>query len=221
MPDSAMTTEPYGRRPSYAELLAVIAAGALHVVCELAISAFAARVVNGILVSAFAGYLIWRVSRDRATLHHWGFRRDNLGPALLAHLGFASAGSLALIAIGSIRGTLALPATFVVTLALYPLWGLAQQFALQNLIARNLAALQGSLRIALLASILFAASHLPRWELVALTFAAGVPFTLIYRRFPNLWAVGLAHGVLGSLAFYLVLEEDPGAMILGAIRASP
>jgi len=216
-----MTTESYGRRPSYSELLAVIAAGALHVVCELTISAFAGRVVNGVLVFAFAGYLIWRVSRDPVTLRRWGFRRDNLAPALIAHLGFALAGSLTLFAIGSIRGSLALPATFLVTLALYPLWGLAQQFALQNLIARNLAELRGSLPIALLASLLFAASHFPRWELVALTFAAGVPFTLIYRRFPNLWAVGLAHGILGSLAFYLVLGEDPGAMILGAIGAGP
>jgi len=43
-------------------------------------------------------------------------------------------------------------------------------------------------------------------------------FTPIYRRFPNLWAVGLAHGLLGALAFYLVLGEDPGADILQHLK---
>jgi membrane protease YdiL (CAAX protease family) len=40
---------------------------------------------------------------------------------------------------------------------------------------------------------------------------AGFFFTAIYRRVPNLWAVGLVHGILGSLAIYFVSGEDPGA----------
>ena len=61
---------------------------------------------------------------------------------------------------------------------------------------------------------MFAASHYPRLELVVLTFVAGIFLTLIYRRAPNLWAIGIVHGLLGSLAFYIVLGEDPGAFIL-------
>ena len=46
---------------------------------------------------------------------------------------------------------------------------------------------------------------------------AGVFLTLIYQRFPNLWAVGIVHGILGSLAVYIVLKEDPGATIFSFI----
>jgi membrane protease YdiL (CAAX protease family) len=212
-----MTTDHYGHGPCYPELVAVVMAGALHVITELTVSGFAGRVVNALLVLAFAAYLVWRAHRSPGALRHWGFRRDNLRPALGVHLGFATAGALVLLGIGAFLGRLALPATFFLTLLLYPLWGLAQQFALQNLIARNLTALGGRLPIALAASALFAASHYPRLELVALTFVGGVFFTLIYRRWPNLWAVALAHGLLGALAFYLILGEDPGTMILDAV----
>ena len=108
-----------------------------------------------------------------------------------------------------------------VTLALYPLWGTAQQFALQNLIARNLTGLTANpLAIACIASVLFGLSHYPRLDLALLTLAAGIPFTLIFRRRPNLWAVGIAHGILGTLAVYWVAGEDPGAMILQALAGA-
>jgi len=108
-----------------------------------------------------------------------------------------------------------LPRTFWLTIALYPIWGIAQQFALQNLIANNLVGvIANRISIALLAALIFALSHYPRLELIALSLAAGFFFTLIYRKFPNLWAVGTAHGLLGSMALYIVLREDPGAEIV-------
>lgn len=211
-------TETDDRRPNAAQLIAVVLAGTLHVTSELFVSPFAARVVNGLLVAAFAIWVAWRVRRGGSeTLRGWGLRTDNFWPALGAQMAFAVASALFLAAIGVVLGTLSLPPTFLLTLAVYPLWGLAQQFALQNLIAGNLPERLGSLGIALVAATLFAASHFPRWELMTLTFLGGVPFTLLYRRFPNLWAVALAHGLLGSLAFYLVLGEDPGTMILNAL----
>ena len=95
------------------------------------------------------------------------------------------------------RGTLAVPATFWLTLGLYPIWGLAQQFALQNFIARNLVGMiPSSLGLALVAAALFSASHYPRMELVVLTLVGGIFFTWIYRRHPNLWAVGIALQVM-------------------------
>ena len=68
--------------------------------------------------------------------------------------------------------------------------------------------------LALVASLLFCGAHFPRLPLVALTFVAGFFFTLLYRREPNIWAVGIVHGLLGALFFYVVLQEDPGALVL-------
>ena len=63
------------------------------------------------------------------------------------------------------------------------------------------------------AAVLFAAAHYPRMALVWSTLLSGFFFTLLYRREPNLWAVGTLHGILGSLAVYVVLGQDPGAAI--------
>ena len=205
----------YADEPCRGELLAVFVAGALHIVTELAFSAAAATAYNVAVSVAFAGYLLWRARRSPGALRAWGMRRDNFRPALVAHGALGLGGAVALVAYGLISGELFLPATFWLTLVLYPVWGIAQQFALQSLVARNLAdRFSNTPTLALVAAGLFALAHYPRLELVALTLVAGFLLTMVYRRFPNLWAVGIVHGLLGSLAFYVVLKEDPGRVIL-------
>ena len=99
---------------------------------------------------------------------------------------------------------------------IYPLWGGAQQFALQNFIGANVAQfLRSELAVAAVTGLLFGLSHVPRWDLTLLTLTSGVAFTWIYRRFPNLWAVALAHGVLGTLAIHFVAGEDPLRALIG------
>ena len=205
----------YANRPCYPELVAILLAGMLHVVTELGFSNSMARLYNAIVSVVFAGYLVWRVRRSVGAVRAWGMRWDNFWPALRAQLIFGAIGALVLIGFGVATASLVLPKTFWLTVGLYPIWGIAQQFALQSLVARNLAGMLSSpVAIAGVASALFAAAHYPRIELVILTGIAGVFLTLIYRRIPNLWAVGIVHGILGSLAFYIVLKEDPGAAIL-------
>ncbi len=205
----------YGSSPCYGELIAITAAGTVHVTIELAFSEAAARFCNVGTSLAFALYVIWRIRSTPGVIRIWGMRSDNFGPALIAQLGFAAVGVLALFGIWAVVGSKSLPVTFWMAVALYPIYGVIQQFALQNLIAKNLEkAISSPILIAVTAATLFGLSHFPRLELVALALVAGVFFTLIYRRFPNLWAVGFAHGILGALAVYLVLGEDPGAEIL-------
>lgn len=208
----------YGSRPCYAELVAILAVGLGHIVLELSFSGTEATIYNVTVSLAFLGYLGWRLHKTQGVLRIWGFRGDNLWPALRAHLPFLGAGVLALAVFSLLTGAGGLPATFWLTVVLYPVWGIAQQFALQNLIANNLAGpLQTPISIAAAAALLFAASHYPRMELVVLTFVAGIFFTLAYRRHPNIWVVGTAHGLLGSMAFYVVLGEDPGGLIIHAL----
>lgn len=205
----------YGSRPCYGELAAIVLAGAVHIAIELGRSAVAATAFNAMVSVAFLAYLVWRAGRTPGVLRYWGMRTDNLNRATLAQLPFFVAGVLVLASFGAATGSPGLPRTFWLTAALYPIWGIAQQFALQNMIANNVAGLAARpLAVAFVAAALFAASHFPQLELVALTFVAGIFFTWIYRRVPNLWVVGTAHGLLGSMAFYVVLREDPGSVIL-------
>lgn len=204
----------YATQPCRAELVAVLGVGLLHVVTELALSATAAMVYNVVAVVGFAVYLIRRARRSEGALRAWGMRGDNFGSAMAAHGGFGLLAAAGILGYGWLSGSLHLPATFWATIAVYPAWGIAQQFALQSLVARNLSGLvPGGVPLAVLAAGLFAAAHYPRLDLVALTFGAGFFLTLVYRRFPNLWAVGIVHGVLGSLAFYVLLREDPMRML--------
>jgi len=205
----------WGTGPCYPELVAVVAAGAAHVITELAFSATAARIYNLTVSIVFLGYVIWRFLRTKHASQIWGMRLDNLGSTLRAHLSFAAVASIGFVAYGLIFDCLRLPLSFWLTVGIYPVWGIAQQFALQNMLARNLpSVVRHPAAVAFVAALLFSAAHYPQLQLVALTFIAGFFFTLVYLRHPNLWAVGIAHGILGSLAFYIVVGEDPGAVIL-------
>jgi membrane protease YdiL (CAAX protease family) len=210
-----MQNDAFGRGPCYGELVAILLAGLGHILVELGFDDVVATAYNVVVSVAFLGYVIWRIRRTPGAMRAWGFRTDNLKPAGIAHLKFLAVAIVGLIAFALLTDSPGLPKTFWLTVALYPVWGIAQQFALQNLIANNLTNfLAEPLSIAAVAAILFAVSHYPRMELVTLTFVAGIFFTLIYRKYPNLWAVGTAHGLLGSMTFYIVLKEDPGALII-------
>lgn len=218
---SETSRQAYLDEPAFGELLAIVGAGALHVIAELVLSESVALTLSAAAVAAYLSYIVWRARVTPGALRLWGLRRDNLLPAVRAQLAFVGVGGIALAALGSMLGRLAVPQTFWLTLALYPLWGTAQQFALQNLIARNLTGFtRNDIAIACIASALFGLSHYPRIDLALLTLAAGIPFTLIFRRWPNLWAVGIAHGILGTLAVYWVAGEDPGAMIVRVLSGA-
>ena len=204
----------YADGPCYPELLAIIVAGLVHLVLELGVSEPVAWAYNGAISVIFSLYLLWRAWTAPGALRAWGMRRDNFLPALGAQAAFGVVGAAVLLGIGLALDSVALPRGFWLTLALYPIWGITQQFALQNLIGRHVAGfLRNPAAIAAVASILFAISHYPRNHLVVLTLLSGFFFTLVYRRFPNLWAVGIMHGILGTMAVYFVLGEDPGAAI--------
>ncbi len=212
---AAHQSNDYANRPCYPELMAIIAAGCLHVAAEVALSLSVARVFNASASLCFLIYVVWRAIHTKGVFRVWGMRGDNFWTALCAQLSIAAPAVLVFVGLGFVWGSFPLPKTFWLTLGLYPVWGTAQQFALQNFIARNLTGLLSHpVAIAGAAAVLFAASHSPRGTLVVLALFAGFLFTLVYQRFPNLWAVGIVHGIVGALVFYIVLGEDPGAEIL-------
>jgi hypothetical protein len=215
-PVSVVEEPSYAERPCYPELVVIAIVGLVHVVLEIELSEPASQFFNATASVGFLIYLIWRGRRSAGALRAWGIRLDNFGRALRAQLGFGVVAAVGLLGFGAVTGWVRLPWTFWLTVALYPLWGVAQQFALQNLIARNLTGLLSNrYAVAGVSATLFGAAHYPRLELVVLTLVSGFFFTAVYRRVPNLWAVGIVHGILGSLAVYIVLHEDPGAAIAG------
>lgn len=197
------------------ELLAIVLAGLVHVLLDLTLSAAAAGGFSAAAAMGFFVYAVRRGSRHRGMLRAWGFRTDNLGRAVSIQLLFGTPAAAGLLGYGWAAGSLPMPSGFWLTLAVYPVWALAQQFALQNLVASNLAAfLPGPLSVAAASALLFSASHVPDWTLVVLTLAGGFAFTWLHGRCPNLWATSLLHAALGALAAYTVLGADPGSRIV-------
>ena len=206
---------PSELQPRLSELLVVVAIGAAHVCIELAASVEVTRIYNAAAGIGLTAYLIWRATTTNNILRVWGMRCDNLWQALRVQLIFGVPAAGCLILFGLMNGTVPLPPSFWLVCALYPLFGVAQQFVLQNLIARNLTMfVPHQVLLAFLSALLFSLSHIPRLPLSVLALIAGFFLTLIYQRHQNLWAVGLVHGILAGLAFYIVLQQDPRARII-------
>ena len=216
-----MSTDQYGDQPCYGELIAIVLIGLGHVIIEVAFTLEAAKFYNVAVSIAAISYVIWRVRRSPNAPRIWGFRTDNIAPATRSQLPFLAISIVGLIVFAVVTGSSGLPKTFWFTIMLYPIWGIVQQFALQNFIANNLkSAIPGPALLSLVAASIFAISHYPRLELVALSFVGGFFFTLAYRSHPNLWVVGAVHGILGSMVFYLVMGQDPGAEIIKLLSDS-
>jgi hypothetical protein len=80
----------------------------------------------------------------------------------------------------------------------YVLWTIYQQFLLQDyFMDRLLRLLSNESATLILAGVLFAAAHLPNLVLTAATLLWGIVSCALFRRYRNVWALGLAQGLLG------------------------
>jgi hypothetical protein len=80
----------------------------------------------------------------------------------------------------------------------YVVWTLYQQFLLQDyFMARLLRLVSSETAAVTFAGTLFALAHLPNLTLTAATLVWGIVSCVLFRRYRNLWALGLAQGLLG------------------------
>ena len=88
----------------------------------------------------------------------------------------------------------------------YVLWTMYQQFLLQDFfMARLTRLLTGDLAIAA-AAVLFSVAHLPNVPLVVATLLWGAVCCSLFRRYHNLYMLGLAQGLLG-LCFAICVPD--------------
>src|SRR5258708_38070777 len=89
----------------------------------------------------------------------------------------------------------------------YVLWTIYQQILLQDyFMARLLRLLSSETAAVVVAGLLFAAAHLPNLVLTAATLVWGIVSCALFRRYRNLWALGLAQGLLG-LCFAICVPD--------------
>jgi membrane protease YdiL (CAAX protease family) len=98
---------------------------------------------------------------------------------------------------------------------LYAVWSLVQQFLVQSFIFVRLEALGGRRRAVVGTAILFSLAHLPSPLLVPATFVAGLVFSRAFARYRNIYALGVAHAILGLALAVSVPESITHQMRVG------
>jgi hypothetical protein len=89
----------------------------------------------------------------------------------------------------------------------YVLWTLYQQILLQDyFLPRLLRILRNETASVSLAAVLFAAAHLPNLVLTAATLIWGAVSCVLFRRYRNLYVLGLTQGLLG-LCFAICVPD--------------
>jgi len=79
----------------------------------------------------------------------------------------------------------------------YAIWALEQEFILQSIFFVRLEEIIGSRRAVIGAAGLFALVHVPSPILMVLSFVGGILFCELFRRWRNLYPLGVIHAALG------------------------
>ena len=144
---------------------------------------------------------------------HWAnFREcvDHMAPAVLLI-------ALSLMAVGVLLETLrpiSLEYGLMCLLAYCP-WGIFQQYLVNGYIANRLAAVAAPRYVPVISAALFAGAHLPNSFLMVVTFVAGYYSTRIFLKYRNLYFLGMAHAVIGTLLFVVVPDSISHHLTIG------
>jgi hypothetical protein len=79
----------------------------------------------------------------------------------------------------------------------YAIWALVQEFILQSIFFLRFESIVGSRRAGVLSASLYAVAHIPSPVLTVLSFLGGLFFCEFFRRWRNLYPIGLIHAALG------------------------
>ncbi|MEZ4316450.1 MAG: CPBP family intramembrane glutamic endopeptidase [Myxococcota bacterium] len=207
----ARTLDPV--RPAL-ELGAVLLTAVLHLAWPLTDLSRAFLVVP--LVAGWAGYLVLRWNADPDAVRELGFRREGLKESALACVALLALAGPAMVGWG-LAHHVEIPWTTWLTLVIYPVWGLVQQGLVQGLVTANLRRLAPAWVAVGVSATLFGLVHWPHGVLMVATLLLGLVFAPLYLKHRNLWALGVAHGWLGTLIYTFVLMRDPLAEYLSGI----
>ncbi len=154
-------------------------------------------------------YLERSVVRGGRTLASYGITAANLR----ASAGWSSCVVAIVLSAGLADASLnhqPIPRDFWLLLALYPVWGFAQQFLVQGVFHENLLRLGVPAFWAIAATTLvFAFAHHPASRLMYISTAGGLVFSVLFARFHNIVPLGIAHGLCGAIVYQLILHRDP------------
>lgn len=91
-------------------------------------------------------------------------------------------------------------------LAIYPFWGFFQEYIFQAFFFRRYRALFKNNPVSVfLSATTFSLIHTPNIPLMIFSFAAGLVFSSVFAKYPNLFSSGLLHGFFGCFLTQILL----------------
>jgi hypothetical protein len=150
-----------------------------------------------------------------------GFRLDTLWPCTRAYAPFVLLAALGLLGLGVAFHTVRdLSLTDVVQVFLgYCGWGTFQQYLLNGYFVNRLLLItngsRASAAVPLMAGSLFAGAHALNPFLMAVTFVAGCVAAAVYMKYRNLYFLGLAHALIGTLLVLVVPDSISHHLVVG------
>jgi hypothetical protein len=152
--------------------------------------------VNAISNIGAAFCILWFTVRSGYSVRELGLARPGSGVAVMLVSGAFML--LMIVVAGSVIQSLG-PAQTVPWLRAwqYAFWALQQEFILQSFFYVKLESLVGSQRALFGAALLFSVAHLPSPVLTLLSFIGGLLFCEMFRRYRNIFPLGLIHATLG------------------------
>ncbi|HUI53471.1 MAG TPA: CPBP family intramembrane glutamic endopeptidase [Bryobacteraceae bacterium] len=175
------------------------------------------RFVNGNLWMVILAVMLLSHALRRETPAKLGFGLHNLRGCV-----HELAPALTLLALVLLAGGILLRTTRqigfdreLVALALYVPWGVAQQYALNGYFLNRLDGLLSRRAAPAVTAALFSCAHTPNWFLMVVTLLLGYCATLVYRRYRNLYFLGMAHAAVGFLLFLVVPDSISHHLIVG------
>lgn len=192
------------------ELTAAIATAVIHVLPLERFYPEVAEIV--VIVAGWIAYLGYLVVKDRPRLVEMGFRREGLGATAAAALGFFAVACVGMAVFGTVR----FGVNMLILAALYPIYGLVQQWLVQGIVARQLVTRAPAWVVVPATALVFGLLHMPDRLATVATFVLGLVFVPIYLRWRNLWALGFVHGWLAIPMYFWIVGIDPWAAALSA-----
>jgi membrane protease YdiL (CAAX protease family) len=151
---------------------------------------------NAIIGVLAALCIVWFTVRGGYSVRELGLARPFSGTVVVLVSGVAMV--LTIVVVGSMIRSIG-PAQAVPWKRAwqYGIWALEQEFILQSFFYVRLESLLGSRRAVWGAAGLFCVAHLPSPILTLLSFAGGLLFCEMFRRYRNIFPLGLVHATLG------------------------
>jgi hypothetical protein len=167
-------------------------------------------------------YFFMRIRKDRTLITYWGLSFSNAKESFKIVSIVSSIILCAFIIYGIYYDTIKFSWNIILVLITYPIWGLVQQFLMMSLFAGNLKDFEfhyiNKTLIILLTSFLFSIVHYPSLLLIIATFIMAIFYSILFLHKRNIIPLGIFHGFLGGIFYYIVLNRDPWLEFIAAIK---